>query len=99
MNWFRERLTSRQMASAQKSSEVMPHSEGVRTHLLAMDTSAEIDRSPYTQPFIPPSPEECQRGREIAAQQLIEMQKDPEEWASFLHECELFATGYFSLDE
>ena len=76
MNWFRERLTSRQMASAPKSSEVIPHSEGVRTHLLAMDTSTEIDRSIYTQPFIPPSPEECQRGREIAAQQLIEMQKE-----------------------
>lgn len=99
MKWFRERLASRQLASAQKSSEVIPHSEGVRTHLLAMDTSTEIDRSIYTQPFIPPSPEECQRGREIAAQQLIEMQKDPEEWASFLREIDLFTDGYFSRGE
>lgn len=99
MKWFWTRLTSRKKVSARESLEVIPDSKSVRTHLEAMKVSAEIDRSPYTQPFIPPSPEECQRGREIAAQQLIEMQKDPEEWASFLHECELFATGYFSRDE
>jgi hypothetical protein len=82
-----------------KKARRIPPSVARDTHKSAMNTSLEIDRSPYTQPFIPPSPEECQRGREIAAQQLIEMQKDPEEWASFLHECELFATGYFTLDE
>ena len=99
MKWIRKRLTSAQKVSTHESSEIVPGPRSIRTHLEAMKVSAEIDRSPYTQPFIPPSPEECQRGREIAAQQLIEMQKDPEEWASFLHECELFATGYFSLDE
>lgn len=83
----------------QEPFELIPRSESTRTHESQMNTSTEIDRSEYTKPLRPTSPQERQRGREIAAQQLIEMQKDPEEWASFIKECDLFANGYFSSGE
>ena len=30
-----------------------------------------------------------------AAEQLAEMQKDPDEWESFIREIDLFSNGYF----
>ena len=34
-----------------------------------------------------------------ASEQLREMQKDPEEWESFMREIDLFSNGYFSRGE
>lgn len=66
------------------------------THAALMKMSVETDRSIIDLIRDAVGAMSRQRGREIAARQLMDMRKDPKEWESFERETDLFSYGFFS---
>jgi hypothetical protein len=75
-----------------------PQSDSTRTHAALMNTSARA-RSRNESMLSALSPRDLAQLNQDASEQLIAMQKDPEEWESFMREIDLFSNGYFSHGE
>lgn len=80
-------------------SQFVPPTESGRTHESQMNTTQDLFRSLTELPDQYLTPNDREQLSQNASEQLKEMQKDPEEWASFLQEIDLFANGYFLRDE
>jgi hypothetical protein len=81
-----------------KPIEQLPQSDSTRTHAPLMKTSARA-RSNNESMLSALSAKDLAQLNQNASEQLREMQKDPEEWESFMREIDLFSNGYFSRGE
>lgn len=94
LNWLRKKLTADRMGPI----EQFPQINSTRTHTPLMKTSAKA-RSNNESMLSALSAKDLAQLNQNASEQLREMQKDPEEWESFMREIDLFSNGYFSRGE
>ena len=73
-----------------KPIDQLPQSDSTRKHTPLMKTSARA-RSRNESILSALSPKDLAQLNQDASEQLIAMQKDPEEWESFMREIDLFS--------
>jgi hypothetical protein len=94
LNWLKKKLAENHAEPAQEISDQIPLLSLGRTHAPLMKTSARAHSHTESMLHILSAKDLAQLNQN-AAEQLAEMQKDPDEWESFIREIDLFSNGYF----